>query len=568
MSTVSSREQTVQRLLELAREHLEMDVAWVSRFTGDEQQFLQVDAAPGATAPAVGSSSSLDGSYCIRVLDGRLPTVVRDSGDRAMTRDLPITEQLQIGSYVGVPIPDQRGEPQGMLCCTSTNTSPERSEVDLRPVRLLAQLISELTAAPAGDDALRDQVLSLIAGEGRSLVLQPIVELSTATAAGFEALTRFEPAPQRPDEWFALSARVGLRIELELAAAASALEWLDRPELTGYLSVNLSPEAVTDPRLADLLGARDLSRVVLELTEHDRIADYAVVEAALAPHRAQGLRLAVDDAGAGYASFGHILRLQPELIKADLSLIRDIDSDPARQALLSALLTLARASGARVIAEGVETQAEYDTLGRLGVYAVQGYLLARPAEQPVSEGFARVSPHVQLDAAADLTTILSEAVRDATDLESLARPLLDAMLGITGLETGYLTVLDKDEGRLEHRYIRNAGTIELPEGFFVPWSRSLCRTMQASDLLWTGQAPVDLADCSEVEEFGVQTFLSIPVLDGGGALAGTLCAVSREAVFVSDATLAQVRLIAHVLGGRFAGCDPQQARAASAHSDA
>lgn len=553
MSTrVISRSAATRRLLEIAREHVGMDVAWVSRFEDDQQAFTHVAAGAGTAAPQEGSTSPLAESYCVRVLDGRLPAVVPDSAAEEEARDLPITERLGIGSYVGVPIQSREGAVRGMLCCTSREAAPEVMQRDLRVVQMLAQVIGELNAeddqSPAVEELTRT-VRALISGTGRRHVLQPIVDVRSGEAVGYEALARFDVEPYRPDLWFELADSVGLRAELEVAAARTALAEL-AGQRAGYLSINLSPDLLRDGALDLLLRDVDASRVVVEITEHAQVADYAALAQALAPHRARGLQIAIDDAGAGYASFRHILQLSPDLIKADLSLVRDIDHDPVRQALLASLLTFARSAGARMVAEGVETQGELDTLARLGVRTVQGYLLGRPVADPPAAGFARPSGRVHLDAAADLSLLLAEAVRDAHDLESLARPLLDVVLRLTGLETAYLTLIEGDA--LAHRYVHNAGSIELPEGFHIPWSESLCGVMRASDLLWTGEAPVDLAECRIAADVGLQTFVSIPVLDSRGGTIGTLCAGSRDRVFVAESTLARLRLIAHLLGGRCA----------------
>jgi EAL domain-containing protein (putative c-di-GMP-specific phosphodiesterase class I) len=123
----------------------------------------------------------------------------------------------------------------------------------------------------------------------------------------------------------------------------------------------------------------DLSRVVLEITEHTTVEDYAKLHEVLRPLRERGMRLSIDDAGAGYSSFRHILRLRPDFIKLDISLTRDIDSDRGRRALAAALIGFARETGAELIAEGVETESELATLRKLGVHKAQGYLLGRPA---------------------------------------------------------------------------------------------------------------------------------------------------------------------------------------------
>lgn len=136
-------------------------------------------------------------------------------------------------------------------------------------------------------------------------------------------------------------------------------------------------------QLDALLREVPANRIILEVTEHAAIEAYEQLGAALSVFRQRGLRVAVDDAGAGYASFRHILRLRPDIIKLDMALTRDIDQDPARRALASALITFAGNTRSTIVAEGVETAAELHTLQQLGVTAAQGYYLGRPT--PLSE---------------------------------------------------------------------------------------------------------------------------------------------------------------------------------------
>jgi diguanylate cyclase len=178
---------------------------------------------------------------------------------------------------------------------------------------------------------------------------------------------------------------------------------------------------------------------------------------------------------------------------------------------------------------------------------MQGYLLGRPTREPAPDGYQQPSPHVLVDDGSDLSLVLANALRSSADLEGLTRPLLDAVLSLTGLETSYLTVLH-DQEHLEHRFVRNAGALELPEGFTLPWSQSLCSSMHAQRMTWTNDAGRDLADRPVAAAQGVVTFLTSPVTDLDGTVLGTLCAGSRDAVYISDATIAQIQLIAHVLG--------------------
>jgi EAL domain-containing protein (putative c-di-GMP-specific phosphodiesterase class I) len=390
---------TVRRVLELARSFLGMEIAWLSQLHGGQQLVTHVDTEDRDRLPRPGTAHDLAESYCLRVLDGRLPRVVPDSSANAAARALPTTERFAIGAYVGIPVRAADGTAKGMLCCASRTPQPHLQGVDLRLLEMLAGILAELDGADARAaalDSVRRRTTVAISGEGRSLALQPIVDVLTGVAAGVEALARFD-SPHPPDVWFAQAEPVGLRLALELAAARSALAALDRPGHAGYLSLNLSAEAILSDEFPALVAATDPRRLVVEITEHAAVEDYEALTRALCRPRAAGLRLAVDDAGAGYASLRHILKLRPDFIKIDLSLVRDIHLDPVRQALATSLVTFARSVDAVLVAEGVEQQAELDMLVGLGVRHMQGYLLCPPCADPPSTGFRRPSRHALPD---------------------------------------------------------------------------------------------------------------------------------------------------------------------------
>ena len=148
------------------------------------------------------------------------------------------------------------------------------------------------------------------------------------------------------------------------------------------ISVNLSPEVLLDGALDELLAGHDPTSVIVEVSEHAPVSSYEDLEQALARHRARGLRLAVDDVAAGYASLRHVVRLRPDVVKIDMSLVRDIDADAVRQSLVAAIAAVGRRLRATVVAEGVETHAELAALRGLGVEQGQGYLFGRPSERP------------------------------------------------------------------------------------------------------------------------------------------------------------------------------------------
>ena len=218
-------------------------------------------------------------------------------------------------------------------------------------------------------------------GDVLSMVFQPIHAVADGSVVGMEALARLAIEPFRaPDIWFREATSVGRGAQLELAAAARALAQIDR--LEGFLAVNVSPEVARLPAFTELLAGVDCSRVVVELTEHTRVADEVELARDLSHLRERGVRLAVDDTGAGYAGLQRLLGLAPDIVKLDMALIRGIDHDPARRALATALVAFTSEIGAELIAEGVETDAELSTLRALGVPWVQGFGLGRPAPLP------------------------------------------------------------------------------------------------------------------------------------------------------------------------------------------
>jgi EAL domain-containing protein (putative c-di-GMP-specific phosphodiesterase class I) len=173
---------------------------------------------------------------------------------------------------------------------------------------------------------------------------------------------------------------------LEMLAVAGALDALRSLPDPVYVAINVSAAHILSGAVARTLTGAPLARVVLEITEHEPVEDYEALAAAMEPLRAGGMGLAIDDAGAGYSSFRHILGLAPDYIKLDMSLTRDINRDRTRRALAAALTRFATETGSRIVAEGVETDAEFATLSQFGVHKVQGYLIGRP--EPLERALA------------------------------------------------------------------------------------------------------------------------------------------------------------------------------------
>lgn len=210
-------------------------------------------------------------------------------------------------------------------------------------------------------------------------VFQPIVDLQSGEIAGYEALARFPDFAdaRTPDVWVAEAHRCGLGPDLEAQAVRAALSTERRHG--GFLSVILSPSVAASKQILNNLPV-NLDDVVVELTEHESlVGSQEALMDALDELRARGARIAVDDAGAGYAGLRQIMRLRPDIIKLDRDLVAGVGQDPARAALIECFVTFAGRTDAQICAEGIEDAADLRALAELGVHYAQGYLLARPA---------------------------------------------------------------------------------------------------------------------------------------------------------------------------------------------
>lgn len=279
------------------------------------------------------------------------------------------------------PIPGDDG-PIGLLAVGTSD--PERAD------RLGEQLPALSEFAPTARLLLekplrvrldlarsRTRIESIVARRAFHPLFQPMVDLASRQPIGYEALTRFDDLTS-PDLVFAEARRCGLERELESATLVAALEESVKLPADRFLSLNVSPALITaGDELREVLAARTRP-IVLEVTEHDHVDDYGALRSAFVA-LGSGLRLAVDDAGAGVANFNHLVELRPQIVKVDIGLVRGVNADLTRQALIVALLHFAGATDCQVVAEGIETEAEAAVLERLEIPFGQGYLFGRPA---------------------------------------------------------------------------------------------------------------------------------------------------------------------------------------------
>ena len=226
-------------------------------------------------------------------------------------------------------------------------------------------------------------------GEVR-IVFQPVVRLADGATLGYEALARLGEKGDAPAPWFRLARELDLGTELELTCLAAIAE-VGLPPDDALLFVNVSPATLMHPQMHELCGPL-ADRLVVELTEHIEVADYNALRPSIERWSARGVRLAVDDTGAGYASLRHVIELAPHFLKLDGSVVGGLDEHAARRALVAALVTFADDVGTIVIAEGVERWSEAEALRSVGVHLAQGFAFGRPqrrwapAEWPATEG--------------------------------------------------------------------------------------------------------------------------------------------------------------------------------------
>lgn len=378
-----SPERILKRMLAVIREHMGMDVAFISEFTNGQRNFRYVDSPYPDQPVQEGGGNPLEDTYCQRVIDGRLPELIPDVSLNKEAQELPATAAVPVGAHLSVPIKLSDGSLYGTLCCFSFQPNTSLDERDLGMMRAFSVIAADQVERDTKQRQERNEITArinaVLSSDAISMVYQPIYNVAKEALVGFESLARFSMAPVRtPDVWFKEASQVGLDVPLEIQAIKLALPLIERLPSDCYLSVNMSPKLLLDAEVRSVLEEWPAEQIVIELTEHSIIERYEDIAEALEPLRDRGIRLAVDDAGAGYASFRHILSLSPDIVKLDMSITRNIDTDHRRRALAVGLIAFAEATNTKIIAEGVETKAEMAMLRQLGVNKAQGYFLGKP----------------------------------------------------------------------------------------------------------------------------------------------------------------------------------------------
>ncbi len=224
-----------------------------------------------------------------------------------------------------------------------------------------------------------------------SALFQPIMDIASGTFLGFEGLIR-GPANSplhSPAKLFAAAKQQGLALEVEMLCRQIVLESFATQNLPGKLFLNVSPETLTHPSFKngqtltylENLGL-DPELVVIEVTENQPTFDFEGMRNALLHYRGMGFQIAMDDLGEGFSSLRLWSELRPEYVKIDMHFVQSVNTDPLKQQFLRSIQSIALSSGTQVIAEGIETAAEFKFIRDIGIACGQGYFIARPNHIP------------------------------------------------------------------------------------------------------------------------------------------------------------------------------------------
>lgn len=384
----------LQSLLNAARDRLCMEVAFIAEFTDGRRMYRQVSSDSMVESIKVGEGDPLEESYCVRVVQGLLPELIPDAQKNQEALKLAATRQVPMGAHVSVPIRLTDGTTYGTFCAFSRVANHKLDARDLAFLRVLADIstvyVEHQLQAHSPDLQQRQMLTSIIEKNLINTVFQPVVRLANGHTVGYEALTRTLAQRLPPDQLFRLATSHGLNNPLSEMAITSAFQMSNQLPANVYISINAGPEELLSGLVENLFRQqKDPSRYVVEITEHAIVSDYEEMMRRLARLRRLGVRIAVDDAGAGYASFRHILYLKPDIIKLDMSLVRDIHHDRDKQDLVAALMEFSRRRRSLLVAEGLETREELTQLRKLNIEYVQGYLISRPGDVSQFRGQAR-----------------------------------------------------------------------------------------------------------------------------------------------------------------------------------
>jgi EAL domain-containing protein (putative c-di-GMP-specific phosphodiesterase class I) len=394
----------IEQALAGLRTHLGVEIAYVCRFAGEEMvevthlcSDLEIAFQPGFREP-------VEQSYSWHVLEGHMPEVLPDAAADDIAGSLGITAGLPVGCHLAQPLYLSNGSAWGCVCAVGLVPDPTLNQRDHAVLRAFASQVLERIERILEEDeeraATEARVEEMLDGSAITIFHQPIYALDGNEPVGVECLARFPNTNKRgPADWFDDAEKIGKGVELELAAVRSALETLDHVPDGKFATINVSPQTIVSGELEALLEGMNRDKLVIEVTDCQQVHIYAAMIEKM-PQLKQLARIAMDHVGTGYSSLRHVAEFQPDFLKMDMTLTCDVDSDPARRALIGAMVELAREIGCEVVAEGVESAEERDAMAALGVSFGQGYFFARPL--PVVAAQQHLLGQVDMDEEPDI----------------------------------------------------------------------------------------------------------------------------------------------------------------------
>ena len=371
-------EQTLLSLLHAARTKLRMEVGFISRFDGDMRTFYLVDSAPGVNIVQSGGSDYRGESLCQRVVDGRVSQLIANAQTVAGANDLTAVKLVPVGAHISVPIVFSDGTVFGTFCVFSRYAIPELNHRSLAMCRVFADvasaLIEEVSALPQYEShywAKKKIEVTELLTEGR-LKYAPaaLINLNTGKQLGVELMPTLTQATENIASPVLLMhevVRLGLANLIGVNLVERVISTLSATPDEHFVAINITPQLLAEFDFLEWLNQDMCKRVVFEISEHDRVSSYHDLKRILQPIRKSGIRLSIDNAGAGFASMQHILQLQPEFVKLDAGLTCGIASDPAQQAMLQALLLFSRTQGCTLIADGISNKWDEEYLLHSGI---------------------------------------------------------------------------------------------------------------------------------------------------------------------------------------------------------
>lgn len=387
----SSDEAVLQDILTALRVALNFPAVYFVRYDGAKAQIVDVSGHSGAFGLDPGPCQKDAEVYFQMLRDSEVPSVIENTMTEPMAQHVPWLRRSRIGAISSCLIQTASGSVLGAICAFTA--APKRIHSrDKKTMAMLAKIASNLITNEASAmtqlSALRRRIRNVISDSRVNIHLQPIVDLLTTETRGYEALSRFEHEDDTltPRIWFDDARRVGMQPLLECAAMAEAIELLRFLPNDTYLSVNASPETVRIGAVADILQDGPPDRMVLDLTEHADAEQLDGLHDALKELKSMNVQIALDNFGAGDLQLPSVEKLEPDILKLDISLVKSINRSSVSQAMTRSIVSFANDIDAALIAVGIEHESERAKLAELGVRFGQGFLLARP-DAPGTFGF-------------------------------------------------------------------------------------------------------------------------------------------------------------------------------------